>query len=85
MCWCQCGVIREDELGKFCLCSVQAEAKACLPLITETAMDGSAVVLTIHGHKQLMTLEDFSSLPVAGFAKLYTVGVCCLAFDAQLM
>ena len=36
-------------------------------------MEGSAVVLTVHGHKQLMTMEEFATLSVADFAKVYTV------------
>ena len=36
-------------------------------------MEGSAVVLTVHGYKQLMALEDFASWTAVQFAKLYTV------------
>jgi len=54
---------------------VQDEAKAALAKITETAMEGSAVVLTVNGHKQLMTLDEFATMPIVEFAKLFTASL----------
>jgi hypothetical protein len=36
-------------------------------------MEGSAIVLTVHGYKQLMAVEDFASWTAVQFAKLYTL------------
>ncbi|DBA66318.1 TPA: hypothetical protein ACH3X2_002313 [Trebouxia sp. C0005] len=49
----------------------QDDAEAVLSTIKEV-MEGSAVVLTVHGYKQLMALEDFASWTAVQFAKLYT-------------
>ncbi len=38
-------------------------------------MDGSAIVLTVYGHKQLVTMEEFAGMPITEFAKLYTVSL----------
>ncbi len=43
--------------------------------VAETAMDGSAIVLTVYGHKQLVTMEEFAGMPITEFAKLYTVSL----------
>lgn len=53
--------------------AAQDEAKARLPNLFETAMEGSAVVLHAYDHKQLVTVEEFRTMKVADFAKLYTV------------
>ena len=54
--------------------AVQDDAKAVLSNFTEV-MEGSAVVLTVYGHKQLMAMEEFATLSVADFAKVYTVSL----------
>ena len=43
--------------------------------VAEIAMDGSAIVLTVYGHKQLVTMEEFAGMPITEFAKLYTVSL----------
>jgi len=43
--------------------------------VAETAMDGSAIALTVYGHKQLVTMEEFAGMPITEFAKLYTVSL----------
>ncbi|DBA92646.1 hypothetical protein WJX77_002725 [Trebouxia sp. C0004] len=49
----------------------QDDAEAVLSSIKEV-MEGSAVVLTVQGYKQLMALEDFASWTAVQFGKLYT-------------
>ena len=53
---------------------VQANAKACLARITETSQEGAAVILTVSDQKQVVTVEQLSTMPLVDFAKLYTVG-----------
>lgn len=50
----------------------QAQARTSLANVAETAMDGSAIVLTVYGYKQLVTMEEFAGMPITEFAKLYT-------------
>jgi len=53
--------------------------------VAETAMDGSAIVLTVYGHKQLVTMEEFAGMPITEFAKLYTVSLQpILVFSAPI-
>ena len=49
-------------------------------------MDGSAIVLTVYGYKQLVTMEEFAGMPITEFAKLYTVSLQpILAFSAPIL
>lgn len=54
---------------------MQDQARMSLANVAETAMDGSAIVLTVYGHKQLVTMEEFAGMPITEFAKLYTVSL----------
>lgn len=65
---------------------MQAQARTSLANVAETAMDGSAVVLTVYGYKQLVTMEEFAGMPITEFAKLYTVSLQpILAFSAPIL
>jgi len=54
---------------------VQDEAKVALINMTETTMEGSAIVVTIYGHKQLMTMDEFATMSIVEFAKLFTASL----------
>ncbi|DBB14398.1 TPA: hypothetical protein ACH3X3_004698 [Trebouxia sp. C0006] len=49
----------------------QDDAEAVLSTIKDV-MEGSAVVLTVNGSRQLIAMEDFASWTAVQFAKLYT-------------
>jgi len=48
-------------------------------------MEGSAVVLTVNGSRQLIAMEDFASWTAVQFAKLYTVSFAWTCTCRSLM